>query len=99
MPTSHCWNLCFSSAQCVSFSMIKVAVGIIFQKGTTPELSRVLLCQRNQRSRYALKWEFPGGKLENNEPLEGCLRRELHEELGIDAEIGGLFHHQHYVYP
>ena len=79
--------------------MIKVAVGIIFQKGPTSDLDRVLLCQRSQRSRYALKWEFPGGKLENNEPLEECLRRELHEELGIDAKIGDLFHHQHYVYP
>ena len=72
--------------------MIKVAVGIIMQN------EKVLLCQRKSTARYALKWEFPGGKLENNERPEDCLRRELQEELGIHAEIGGLFHHQHYVY-
>ena len=79
--------------------MIKVAVGIIVQIGTTPGTDRVLLCQRGQSARYPLKWEFPGGKLENDEPLEDCLRRELREELGINAEIETLFHRQHYVYP
>lgn len=72
--------------------MIKVAVGIIFQE------NRVLLCQRKSSARYALKWEFPGGKLENNESPEECLQRELCEELGIFAEIGKLFHQQHYLY-
>jgi 8-oxo-dGTP diphosphatase len=79
--------------------MIKVAVGIILQNGAASGSGRVLLCQRTQTARYALKWEFPGGKLENNEPLEECLRRELREELGIAAEVGTLFHHQHFVYP
>jgi 8-oxo-dGTP diphosphatase len=79
--------------------MIKVAVGIMLQNSDGLGAGRVLLAQRNESARYALKWEFPGGKLENNEPLEECLRRELHEELGITAEIGSLFHHQHYVYP
>ena len=73
--------------------MTKVAVGVIMKDGA------VLLCQRKQSARYPLKWEFPGGKSETAEPLDECLRRELREELGVEAEIGPLFHKQQYVYP
>ena len=34
-----------------------------------------------------LKWELPGGKIEPNESSEGCLIREIKEELNIDIEI------------
>src|SRR6266436_5879884 len=81
----------------LSFPMIKVAVGIILRDGGSPGSGGVLLAQRKHSARYALRWEFPGGKLEDHEPLEECLRRELREELGISAEIGPLFHHQHHV--
>ena len=78
--------------------MVKVTVGIIIQPGAvTP--SRVLLCQRKKTSRYGLKWEFPGGKVEDAETVTDCLRRELREELNIEASIGELYHRQNYVYP
>jgi 8-oxo-dGTP diphosphatase len=46
----------------------------------------VLLAQRPEGKRLAGKWEFPGGKVEVNESPEEALKRELHEELGIDVE-------------
>jgi 8-oxo-dGTP diphosphatase len=33
-------------------------------------------------------WEFPGGKCEPDESLDACLRRELREELGVEASVG-----------
>ena len=46
-----------------------------------------LLAQRPAGKVYAGYWEFPGGKVEPGEPLQAALRRELHEELGIDVVI------------
>ena len=70
--------------------MTRVAVGILREDG------KILICQRKKSARYGLKWEFPGGKIEANESPTDCLKRELREELGIDATVGELyFRHEH----
>lgn len=49
---------------------------------------RLLVCQRHNGDRHALKWEFPGGKVEPGETPRQALERELREELGIQARVG-----------
>ena len=50
---------------------------------------RYLICQRPLEKRYGGLWEFPGGKLEPSETMFEAARREMLEELGVEAtEIG-----------
>jgi 8-oxo-dGTP diphosphatase len=63
-------------------SMKQVAAALIVQD------DKVLICQRTRHQPMPLKWEFPGGKIENGEQPRDALRRELDEELGILARIG-----------
>jgi 8-oxo-dGTP diphosphatase len=51
---------------------------------------KVLLMRRAADQPLAGEWEYPGGKFEDGEDGPTCLHRELFEELGIDAQIGGL---------
>ncbi len=63
--------------------MIKqVAAGLIVRG------QEILCCQRTEYQALPLKWEFPGGKIEAGEDAPQALRRELEEELGVQAEIG-----------
>jgi 8-oxo-dGTP diphosphatase len=43
---------------------------------------RLLIGQRRRTDTSPLKWEFPGGKVEEGEAPEAALARELKEELG-----------------
>lgn len=73
--------------------MVIVTAGILTDGG------RVLICQRRAGSRFPLKWEFPGGKVEDGETPEASLRRELREELAIEADVGPEIHKTEHRYP
>ena len=60
---------------------------------------RILIARRGPASFMSGKWEFPGGKVEEGESLEDCLKREILEELGIDILVGKPFHAVLYDYP
>lgn len=62
--------------------MIKVTAAIIVDSG------KVFIAKRKPPGRMPGMWEFPGGKIEEGETPEQCLKRELHEELGIEVTIG-----------
>lgn len=61
--------------------------------------SKVLVCQRTRHQTMPLKWEFPGGKIEEGEQPRDALRRELDEELGIIATIGDEVARIRHEYP
>ncbi len=44
-------------------------------------------------------WEFPGGKCEPGETLDGCLARELREELAAAARVGAELFTTMHTYP
>jgi 8-oxo-dGTP diphosphatase len=63
------------------------------------EDDRILACQRTRHQSMPLKWEFPGGKIEEGEQPRDALRRELEEELGIEANIGNEVARIQHEYP
>lgn len=57
-----------------------------------------ILIAKRKRGQHAGSWEFPGGTLEEGETHEQCLKRELQEELAVEAEIGELMCTSEYAY-
>lgn len=70
---------------------IRVAAGVILNQN-----QQVLLAQRPEGKPWSGWWEFPGGKIEEDESVEQALARELKEELGI--EIAGAQKWVRFVY-
>jgi 8-oxo-dGTP diphosphatase len=61
---------------------------IVVVAGVLVEGGRVLTSRRPAGGHLAGAWEFPGGKVEPDEDPRQALARELHEELGIEVEVG-----------
>lgn len=62
---------------------IRVLAAVIERDG------KLLLCQRPAHKRHGGLWEFPGGKIENDETELEAARRELLEELGVNVQTVG----------
>jgi 8-oxo-dGTP diphosphatase len=73
--------------------MKRVVAAVIEKEGL------LLVCQRTRHQTMPLKWEFPGGKIEEGEQPRDALRRELEEELGILATIGDEIKRIQHEYP
>ena len=73
--------------------MKRVVAALIQNEG------KLLVCQRTRHQTMPLKWEFPGGKIEEGEQPRDALRRELEEELGILATIGDEIARIQHEYP
>ena len=73
--------------------MKRVVAALITKNG------KLLVCQRTRHQTMPLKWEFPGGKIEEREQPRDALHRELEEELGIFATIGDEVARIRHEYP
>ena len=73
--------------------MKRVVAALIVKDG------KLLVCQRTRHQTMPLKWEFPGGKIEEGEQPRDALRRELDEELGIRATVGDELARIQHEYP
>jgi A/G-specific adenine glycosylase len=60
---------------------------------------RFLVTRRLKDTHLEGYWEFPGGKCDAGETLEACLRRELREELAVEAIVGEKILSTSHAYP
>lgn len=72
---------------------IEVVAAIIEKDG------KILICRRAENKTRALKWEFPGGKIEPGETPEQAVLRECREELDVDLCVKGEFMRVLHSYP
>ena len=59
---------------------------------------RFLVTRRQAGVHLAGMWDFPGGKIDLDEPHASALRRELKEELDVEADVGERVYHTVHAY-
>ena len=69
--------------------LIHVAVGVIFDC-SPDEKGKILIAKRADHQHQGGLWEFPGGKVEEGESVQGALKRELEEELGLQSSTENM---------
>ena len=72
---------------------IEVVAAIIEKDG------KILICRRAENKTRALKWEFPGGKVEPGETPQQALVREIMEELDTEIKVGEWIDTIEFDYP
>ena len=65
-------------------SIYRVVSAEIFRDG------RYLITQRSMRAVLPLLWEFPGGRVRDDETDEQVLKRSLRDRLGVEVDVGNM---------
>ncbi len=73
--------------------MLHVAIAVLLKD------NHVLISKRADHASQGGLWEFPGGKVEENETIEQALVREIKEELGIDIKSSSPLITTQFHYP
>lgn len=73
--------------------MVKVVAAVIEKDGA------FLLCKRGPGGNCPFLWEFPGGKIEENETPFDAIIREIQEELSVKIEPTEIFDEYSFAYP
>ena len=60
----------------------KIGVGVIYDQA-----GKILIDRRKAEGEMGGLWEFPGGKIEQNETVKDCIKREIKEEIGIEVLV------------
>ena len=60
---------------------------------------QILIDRRRAKGEMGGLWEFPGGKIERDETVEECIKREIKEELSLEIEVGECLAVVNHTYP
>src|SRR5262245_29307140 len=71
---------------------VRVVAAVIEREG------RYLITQRRAEAVLGGLWEFPGGRVEENEADEDALRREVEHRLGVEPVVGVKLAERHHAY-